>query len=263
MNYRIDVLKVGEFPETPGAEIYWMSHFGDEEWEKLNVYALLVRGGDHTVLINSGPPVDCLPWLNERWGAGTNSRHQFVMADEDAIESRLSRAGTKPEDVEHLILTPLQPYAVGGMDKFPNAVIHVNRDGWADLFAPRYKNHPHDFLYACLPPRLIEYAFLKAWERMDFMKNECTLMEGISVFWTGVHHRSSVAVKIQTKDGAVIFSDCFFRYEHITESRLLGINESMYEALEAYHRIREEADILVPMYEPRVLEDHPGGRIGY
>jgi glyoxylase-like metal-dependent hydrolase (beta-lactamase superfamily II) len=262
MQYRLDVLKVGEFSETPGPEIYWMSNFGDDQWEKLDVYALLIRGGGHTVLVNTGPPVDELPRLNERWGAGTGGRHQFVVQEEDAIERRLAAAGVSPEEVEHLILTPLQPYAVGGMDKFPNAVIHVNRNGWADLFAPRYKNHPHDYLYACLPRRLISYAFLEAWERMDFMRNEVTLLEGIDVFWTGVHHRSSVAVKVQTSEGTAVFSDCFFRYEHITERRLLGINESMYEALEAYERIRREADILLPMYDPRVLEDHEGGRIG-
>ena len=94
------------------------------------------------------------------------------------------------------------------------------------------------------------------------MKDEFHLMDGIDVFWTGVHHRSSVAVRVRTAEGTVIFSDCFFRYEHITEHRLLGINENMYEALEAYERIRREADILVPMYDPRVLENHPGGRIG-
>jgi len=98
---------------------------------------------------------------------------------------------------------------------------------------------------------------------MDFMKNEQNIFPGIDVFWTGVHHRSSVAVKVNTKSGTVIFSDCFFRYEHITEHRLLGINENMYEALEAYARIREEADILIPMYDPRVLEDHAQGKIGY
>ena len=98
---------------------------------------------------------------------------------------------------------------------------------------------------------------------MNFMKDEQNIFPGIDVFWTGVHHRSSVAVKVNTKSGIVIFSDCFFRYEHITEHRLLGINESMYEALEAYARIREEADILVPMYDPRVFEDHQQGKIGY
>ena len=263
MEYTIDILKVGQFPETPGAEIYWMSNFGDDNWETLNIYAMLIRGGGHTILVNSGAPLDYLEWLNKIWGAGTNYRHQLVVHTEDHIENRLENAGVKPQDVEHIIITPLQPYAIGGIDKFPNATIHVNRYGWAELFAPRYKHHPHDNFYACVPKRFISYVFLEAWERMDFMKNEQNIFPGIDVFWTGVHHRSSVAVKVNTKSGGVIFSDCFFRYEHITNNRLLGINENMYEALEAYARIREEADILVPMYDPRVLEDHPQGKIGY
>jgi glyoxylase-like metal-dependent hydrolase (beta-lactamase superfamily II) len=186
-----------------------------------------------------------------------------VAKEEDYIENRLAALGVGQEEVEHLILTPLQPYSTGGLDKFPNAQIHVNREGWADLFAPRYKNHPHDFLHACIMPRHICYVFTEAWGRMDMMKQEQNILPGIDVFWVGVHHRSSVAVKVQTKDGIVIFSDCMFRYEHVTQGRLLGINENMYEALEAYQRIRQEADILVPMYDPRVLEDHPDGRIGY
>jgi len=263
MDYQIDVLKTGQFPETPGPEIYWMSNFGDDRWERLNVYAMLIRGGGNTILVNCGAPLDYLPWLNKRWGAGSNYRHQLVVNEEDHIENRLAAAGVRPEDVQHLIITPLQPYAIGGLDKFPNAQIYVNREGWADLFAPRYKPHPHDYLPACVPPRLIPYIFVDAWERMNMLKNEQTILPGLEVFWTGVHHRSSIAVKVQTKAGVVIFSDCMFRYEHITEGRLLGINENMYEALEAYPRIRREADILVPMYEPRVLERHPGGKIGY
>ena len=263
MDYRVDVLKVGQFPETPGAEIYWMSNFGDQQWETLNIYAMLVRGGGQTLLVNSGVPLDQLDWLNKRWGAGSNYRHQLVVHEEDHIENRLAALGVKPEEVQSLVITPLQPYAVGCMDKFPNAQIYVNRDGWADLFAPRYKPHPHDFLPACIPPRMIPWIFNEAWDRMNMMKNEQNILPGVDVFWTGVHHRSSVAVKVQTKAGAVIFSDCMFRYEHITEGRMLGISENMYEALEAYARIRREADILVPMYEPRVLEKHPGGKIGY
>lgn len=263
MNYQVDILKVGQFPETPGPEIYWMSHFGDDQWEPLTVYAMLVRGGGNTVLVNSGPPLERLAWLNTQWGASTNMRHQLVVYDEDRIENRLLALGVTPDDIQHLIITPLQPYALGGARLFRKAIIHVNRNGWADMFAPRYKNHPHDVMPICFSPADIHYFFVEAWDRMDMMKDECTILPGIEVFWTGVHHRSSIAVKVQTKEGVVIFSDCMFRYEHITENRLLGINENMYEALEAYERIRQEADILVPMYDPRVLERHPNGKIGY
>jgi glyoxylase-like metal-dependent hydrolase (beta-lactamase superfamily II) len=262
VNYRVDVLKVGEFPETPGAEIYWMSNWGDDQWEPLAVYALLIRGGSQTVLVNSGPPLPELADLNEAWGAGSNGRHQLVVREEDHIENRLAALGVEPEAVDHLILTPLQPYATGGVEKFPNAQIHVNRYGWAELFAPRYKQHWHDVLHRCIVPRLIPYFFVDAWDRLNMLPNEYQLMPGIDIFWVGLHHRSSIAVKVQTSEGVVIFSDCMFRYEHITEHWLLGINENMYEAQEAYTRIRREADILVPMYDLRVLDDHPGGRIG-
>ena len=129
LNYRVDVLKVDQFPETPGAEIFWMSNFGDDRWETLNVYAMLIRGNGHTVLVNSGPPLDALEWLHERRGGGTNGRHQFVAHDEDHIERRLEKLGVRPGDIQHLIITPLQPYATGGIDKFPEAQIYVNRYG--------------------------------------------------------------------------------------------------------------------------------------
>ena len=82
----------------------------------------------------------------------------------------------------------------------------------------------------------MNYVFGEAWERMNMLKNEQNILPEIDVFWTGVHHRSSLAVKIQTKAGVVIFSDCMFRYEHITEGRLLGINENMYEAYRSVSR---------------------------
>lgn len=81
-------------------------------------------------------------------------------------------------------------------------------------------------------------------------------MEG---FWTGAHHRSSVAVQVETSEGVVVFSDCFSRYENISENRIPGINESRYEALAAYERIPRTADT---MYDLRVIRDNPKGRIG-
>ena len=96
----------------------------------------------------------------------------------------------------------------------------------------------------------------------SLLDDEDEIVPGITVFWTGAHHRSSMAVRVETAAGVVIASDCFFRYENITENRPLGINESMEETLTAYDRIRAEADILIPLYDGRVLERHPNG-IGF
>ncbi len=35
----------------------------------------------------------------------------------------------------------------------------------------------------------------------------------------------------------------------------------MYEALDAYERFRRDAQIFIPLYEQKVLERHPGGKI--
>lgn len=262
MDYRVDVLKVGEFTACPGVQLYWMSNLGEDEWEPLAVYAMLIRGHGRTILVNSGPPLEELDSLNEIWLGGTGGRQKLVVNDEDRVENRLRALGVRPEDIDTLVLTPLQSYATGGLDKFPNAAICVNRSGWGELFAPRWKPHPHDKLHMCIIPRLICHVFTDAWERMAMMENEHELAPGVEVFWTGVHHRSSVAVQVSTTEGTVVFSDCFFRYENIAENRILGINENMYEALSAYDRIRKTADILVPMYDLRVLQDHPDGKIG-
>jgi hypothetical protein len=49
------------------------------------------------------------------------------------------------------------------------------------------------------------------------------------------------------------------RKENVTENRPLGINESLAETLAADERIRREADVLVPLYDPGVFRRHPNG----
>jgi hypothetical protein len=95
--------------------------------------------------------------------------------------------------------------------------------------------------------------------QVHLLADEDELLPGLTVFWVGTHHRSSVAVKVVTDEGVVIGSDCFMRRENVTENRPLGINESLAEALTAYERIHHEADILVPLYDPGVFHQYPKG----
>ena len=74
-----------------------------------------------------------------------------------------------------------------------------------------------------------------------------------------MHHRSSLAVCIDTAAGTVILTDCFFKYGNIEKNRYLGVMESMMEADATWKRIRKEADIYASIYDPEVFERHPGG----
>ena len=42
----------------------------------------------------------------------------------------------------------------------------------------------------------------------------------------------------------------------------LGIAESILEGETAYQRIRRDAKVFLPLYDPEVLEQYPGGIVG-
>ncbi len=84
---------------------------------------------------------------------------------------------------------------------------------------------------------------MKAGTRLRLLADEEEVQPGIRVFWAGVHHRSSMAVAIDTEKGTVIITDCFFKYGNIESGRYLGVMESMMEADATWARIRKEAAI--------------------
>ncbi|MCY0865074.1 MAG: hypothetical protein OWQ57_08995, partial [Sulfobacillus sp.] len=87
------------------------------------------------------------------------------------------------------------------------------------------------------------------------------VLPGLRVRWMGTHHRSSLAVLIETARGTVGFSDVVFYYDNLERNWPLGINESLEECREAYHFLRQHVDIFVSPYDPTTLTRFPGGRV--
>ena len=91
-------------------------------------------------------------------------------------------------------------------------------------------------------------------EKLRLLDDEDEILPGLRCFWTDVHHRSSMAYVIETNCGTVIASDCFFKYMNIEKMIPLGIMESLDECMVAYRWIEKEADILLRLDDPTVLE---------
>jgi glyoxylase-like metal-dependent hydrolase (beta-lactamase superfamily II) len=114
MNYDVQVLKMGQC-QVPGPEVYWMSHW--DTWETLYFWMVVIRGGGKNVIINTGPPKD-LTALNAVWKEAIDERSQMVRQEEERPDKALARIGLKPEDINYVLLTPLQAYATGNIPLF-------------------------------------------------------------------------------------------------------------------------------------------------
>jgi glyoxylase-like metal-dependent hydrolase (beta-lactamase superfamily II) len=257
--YKLQVLKMGE-ADVPGPEVYWMSHwFG---WETLNFYMVVIQGEGITAVINTGPPDD-LTALNAYWlAAYGDKRTEMRRKESERPLVALADVGIKWSDIQYVFITPLQAYADANISKFPDAKqIFVSRRGWIEEFfapPPRSVMLPRRLI---IPEDQVVYLTTQALDRVHLVEDGDEVLPGIKILWTGVHHRSSIAISIPTESGQVVVSDCFFKYGNIEKDYPLGVNESLAETRLAYERIRREADLTVPLYDPEVLERFPDGVI--
>jgi glyoxylase-like metal-dependent hydrolase (beta-lactamase superfamily II) len=255
MTYTVQAFNAGTF-WVPGSEIYWMQRWNTRE--EMNLILYLVRGGGHNILINTGPPQD-LTELNEGWLKFFGfPEAQIVRSEEQRPQNILKLQGLTPDDIDTVIVTPLQAYSTANIHLFRNAQICISRKGWIEDFqAPYY--HLHVPRRMRIPPEVNNYLQNEGWEKLRLLADEEQVLEGLRVFWAGVHHRSSLAICIETAKGTIILTDSFFKYGNIEEGHYLGVMESMMEADATWKRIRREGQILASIYDPEVFKRHPGG----
>ncbi len=249
MLYDIQVLKMGQC-KVPGPEVYWMSHWNS--WELLYFWMVVIRGNGKTILINTGPPKD-LAFINATWSKAIDPSSQMLRQDHERPEAALASIGLSPKDIDYVLITPLQAYATGNIPLFTNATICISRRGWIeDFHVPRFKMHIPRKLR--IPDDVLMYLDIQAPEKLRLLNDEEQILPGLRAFWTGVHHRSSMAYAIETERGSVIASDSFFKYANVEEMIPLGIMESLEECMHAYTRVKAEADLILPLYDPTVPE---------
>ncbi|MGA2534456.1 MAG: hypothetical protein ABSF53_00460 [Terracidiphilus sp.] len=255
MKYSVQAFNAGTF-WVPGPEVYWMEAWNQRE--EMNLLIYLIRGEGQNILINTGPPQD-LTVINNAWVKFFGySEAQIVRTEDQLPQNILLSQGLTPDDITTVIVTPLQAYATANIPMFRNATIAMSRRGWIEDFqAPSY--HLHVPRHLRIPPDVNHYLQNEGWGKVRLLADEEQLQPGIRTFWAGVHHRSSLAVAVDTDKGTVILTDAFFKYGNIESGRYLGVMESMMEADATWKRIRTEADIFASIYDPEVFVRHPGG----
>jgi hypothetical protein len=70
-----------------------------------------------------------------------------------------------------------------------------------------------------------------------------------------------MAGAIETSAGRVVVTDFCFKYGNIEGNHPPGIVEGVSECMAASGRIRDEAGVEIPLYDPEALERFPEGKV--
>ena len=132
--FDVHVAKMSQM-DLPGPEVYWMSHW--DEWFEAWLLMVVARNDEHVVVMNTGPPRQ-LDALNELWrGFHPSGRVQMLRNEDDIPERRLAALGISPDDVDHLIITPLVGYTLGSLESVQERHVHLRAGAGSRTSSPR------------------------------------------------------------------------------------------------------------------------------
>ncbi|MEP2023405.1 MAG: hypothetical protein ABJH98_17270 [Reichenbachiella sp.] len=263
-SYKITALKMGE-ANVPAAEVYWMTKLYG--WEMLTFWAFLIEGKGRKILLNTGFPKDYSDldslWTNWAMEAMNEHGHEPIITEDNWIVNALAQSDTSPEEITDVIITPITSYATGGLDQFPKANIWVSHKGWMDFHAPdpEIPQLPRNILF---PDHVISYLVKQeAAARIKLLPDEETeFLPGITSWFCGGHHRSSMLFKVRTKEGVVGLTDAVFKYRNFEDKIPLGLSESIEEHYRLFAKMEREVDLILPLYDGDIKRKHPSLVIG-
>ena len=198
----------------------------DEPW-RLPVNAVLVRGPDATVLIDTGVGPEPRSFMS---GAGAR------LIDE------LASLGARPEDVDVVVHTHLHVDHVGWDGHFPNARYVVHRDEWSFFMSTEsLRGRPH------LEEKLVP---LEQAGRVELLTGEADVADGVRLVPTPGHTPGHMSVRLESeRDRLMVLGDVVVYEAQVADPDLVYVSdEAAALAVETRKRVLAElADEGTPM----------------
>jgi glyoxylase-like metal-dependent hydrolase (beta-lactamase superfamily II) len=206
------------------------------------IYSWYIEGAEQTILVDTG---ELSPIQSE-------SREKAIGAKIHTFESGLAKWDLNPADIDIIIHTHLHNDHCENDYKCENATIYVHEKELTHIHDP----HPLDFRY------LEDYIEdVEARGQLEVLTGDSEILPGLSVLHTPVHTEGGLSVSVATKAGtAVITGFCvlmenFFPPDSIRAMEMEvippGTPVNPYRAYDMMVRVKEMADILLPLHEPR------------
>ncbi|ACN17747.1 metallo-beta-lactamase family protein [Desulforapulum autotrophicum HRM2] len=205
------------------------------------IYCWYLEGGDKTILVDTGEmnPIQSL----ERETAINGKIYNF--------EQGLARFNLKPEDIDIVIHTHLHTDHCENDYKCTNATFYVHEKEMQRIHNP----HPLDFRY------LEDYIEdVEDNGQIKILTDDTQIVPGIKCIHTPVHTDGGMSVVVDTEKGkAVITGFCVIKenFDPPKEIRAMemevippGTVVNTWDAYDIMIKIRDMADILLPLHEP-------------
>ena len=206
------------------------------------IYVWYLRGGEQNILVDTG----------EMSPIQSAEREAAIGGKIYTFEEGLARWGLTPEDIDIVIHTHLHNDHCENDYKCSNAVIYAHASELAHVHDP----HPLDFRY------LEDYIEdVEENGQLRVISEDQDVVSGIRVMHTPVHTEGGLSVIVNTAHGrAVITGFCVIEenFNPPKEIRAMemdvippGTSVNTYQAYDIMQTVRDMADILLPLHEPK------------
>jgi N-acyl homoserine lactone hydrolase len=224
--YTIHPLAVG-FNETDQGIMTYQRYYGKRII--LPIYTFAIKGGDRKILVDTGIE-DFMPSQEIEEQVGFP-----IMQFEDA----LATIGWKPEEIDIIIHTHLHN------DHCENDVLCSNAEVYVQQAEIDFFNNPHPIDHRYYPD-VLEGVNLK------IIDGDAKILNGIGVLFTPGHTPGGQSVVVETSKGKAIITGLCCNAENFPRGGGViapGVHLDAIQAYESMRRIREAADIIIPIHD--------------
>ena len=233
-------------PIVMGTKIFDQSmmtyQYGAGKPYTIPIYSWYIQGGEKNILVDTG---EMNPICSE-------DREKAIGGRIYTFEEGLAKWGLKGEDIDIVIHTHLHNDHCENDYKCPNAVFYVHQKELERIHDP----HPLDYRY------LEDYIEdVEENGQIQALSGNSEIVPGISVIHTPAHTPGGLSVSIQTAKGTALITGFCVIEENFNPPKEIkamemevippGTPVNTYEAYDIMTRVKEMADILIPLHEPR------------
>ena len=233
-------------PIVMGTKIFDKSmmtyQYGNGETYTIPIYSWYIEGGDKKILVDTG----------EMSPIQSKDRETAIGGKIHTFEEGLDLWNLKPEDIDVVIHTHLHNDHCENDYKCVNAEIYVHENELKNIHAP----HPLDYRYL--------EDFIEDVEengQINTIPGDTEIHPGIRVHHTPVHTNGGLTVEIETAGGKGIITGFCVIMENFNppieikamEMEVIppGTHVNVYESYEIMLKIKDMADVLLPLHEPQ------------